>query len=97
MATVCSPELSEESWRTLPVVEPETNCTVILAEPALVAAASECLSAWLTEDDDPTAGEAAASEVTARLSSRQPTTASPCRAVFEVRAVAAGKVMVGAP
>ena len=54
------PSGREESWTTLPVAEPEKNCTVILAEPASVAAVIECVSAWLTDSDDPTATEAEA-------------------------------------
>ena len=86
MAMVSSPECNEESWTTLPVDEPEKNCTVILAEPAAVAAVSDCLSAWLADPDAPTATEAEAPDVTARLSSRQAATVSPFRAAFEVRA-----------
>ena len=79
MAMVCSPECREESWTTLPVDRPEKNCTVILAEPAAVAAEIECTSDWLAAADDPTATEAEAPDVTAKLSSRQVATVRPRR------------------
>src|ERR1700733_1825744 len=83
MATVCLPECSVESCTTFPLVDPEKNCTVILAEPASFAAPSACARDWLTDGDEARATEAEASEVPNRLSNRQPTMTSPFRAVFE--------------
>jgi len=95
MATVCAPDCIEESWTTLPVAEPEKNRTVILADPAWVAAASECSSTWSTDPDDRDETAADASEAIARPS-RQATTVSPARAGFDVMA-AAGRFMTAAP
>ena len=97
IATVCSPECSDESCTTFPVVEPETNCTVIRAEPSSVAAVNECLSAWRSDPDDPAADDAAASDVTARLSSRQPTNVSPRQKAVLAVSAAAGELMADAP
>src|ERR1700730_13800189 len=82
MAVVCWPERSEESCTTLPVVEPEKNCTVILTEPALRHAVSDRLSVWRTDPDQPATTDPEASGVTARLRSRQATTVISFRAAF---------------
>jgi hypothetical protein len=84
MATVCSPESTEESWTTLPVVEPEKNSTVILTEPAPFAALSEFSSVFLTELVERTAADAEPSAFTDKPS-KQATMTSPIRAALEVR------------
>src|ERR1700733_5725214 len=87
MATVCLPESSDESWTTFPVFEPEKNWTVMRAEPAPVAAATEFSTACFRDPELPAATEADAGDVTARPS-RQATTVRPARPVFGMRPAA---------
>jgi hypothetical protein len=72
----------EESWTTLPVVEPEKNSTVILTEPSLFAALSERSSACCTAFVDAAATDAGLPAVTDRPI-RLARMTSPIRALLE--------------
>ena len=84
IAMVCSPEATEESWTSLPVVEPEKISTVILTEPAPLAALSDCWSVCLTELVGGAAADAVPSEVTERPS-RQVAMTNPIATLADVR------------